>query len=110
MAPMALFALEKATGRSFGPPVYRGLAWINRNELGVDMRDPGQHLIWRCILPENSRGKYWEIASNLIRSKPEGTAPRGLKVLYEQRSYEYGWLLYAFSSKAEADPALSTQG
>jgi hypothetical protein len=110
MAPMALFAVEEASGESFSPFVYRGLGWINRNELGVDMRDPGQNLIWRCILPEISQKKYWEIASNLMRSKNDDAPAGSLKVLYEQRPYEYGWLLYAFARKAEGEPVLSEQG
>lgn len=110
MAPMALFAIEEASGESFSSFVYRGLGWISNNELGVDMRDSGQNLIWRCILSENSQNKYWEIASNLVRSKNHDAAARSLKVLYEQRPYEYGWLLYAFARKAEAEPVLGEQG
>jgi hypothetical protein len=97
MAPMALFAVEEASGKSFKPFVYRGLNWINKNELGVDMRDSEQNLIWRCILPEASRKKYWEIASSLLRSKSQEASAGSLKVLYEQRPYEFGWLLFAFA-------------
>jgi len=74
------------------------------------MRDAGQNLIWRCILPKISQKKYWEIASSLMRSKNDDAPAGSLKVLYEQRPYEYGWLLYAFASKAEGEPVLSEQG
>src|SRR5208283_1873688 len=62
MAPMGLFALEEATGKSFRHFIYKGLGWIYAaNELAVDMRDSAQNLTWRCILPANSQKKYWEI-------------------------------------------------
>jgi hypothetical protein len=97
MAPMGLFAAEEATGRSFQEPIYKGLRWIfGANELGEDMRDMSQGLIWRCIYPQQKHSKY----SNILRSlagMPSGTpATRDLKILYEDRPYELGWLLYAF--------------
>ena len=98
---MALFAIEEASGKSFKPFVNRGLNWINRNELGVDMRDLKQSLIWRCIRPEVSQKKYWEIASSLLRSKSQEGPVGSLKVLYEQRPYEFGWLLFAFARHAD---------
>jgi hypothetical protein len=110
MAPMALFAFEESSGKSFEPFVYRGLNWITKNELGVDMRDHEHNLIWRCILPEASQSKYWEIASSLVRSKSKEVPAGSLKVLYEQRPYEFGWLLFAFARHADAKPLLSEQG
>jgi hypothetical protein len=103
MAPMCLFAVEEATGRSFRQFIYKGLGWIYaNNELGVDMRDSSQNLIWRCILPKNSKKKYWEMVSGLVRSPNQDIPVRSLKVLDEQRPYEFGWLLLAFARNAEA--------
>lgn len=98
MAPMGLFAVEEATGQSFQGPIYKGLQWIyGANELGMDMRDCAQNLIWRCVLPKNKQSKYWETALNFVRS-PKQNAPVGpLEILYEDRPYELGWLLFAFS-------------
>jgi hypothetical protein len=105
MAPMGLFAVQQATGQSFKKFIYKGLAWIYaNNELGVDMRDTTQNLIWRCILPKNSQKKYWEMVSGLVRSSNQDVPARSLKVLYEQRPYEFGWLLFAFAKNAEAQP------
>ena len=60
------------------------------------MRDQSQGLIWRCIYPQQKHSKY----SNILRSlagMPSGTpATSDLKILYEDRPYELGWLLYAF--------------
>jgi hypothetical protein len=97
MAPMALIAAEEATGHSFQESMYKGLRWITgANELGVDMRDMSQNLIWRCIYPQQKYSKYLNIVRSLVRL-PGGTpSTADLKILYEDRPYELGWLLYAF--------------
>jgi hypothetical protein len=101
MAPMCLFAVEEATGQSFRENIYRGLRWIyGANELNADMRDLSQALIWRCILPGNWPAKFWEIAASVIRPTNQDKRMRSLEVLYEQRPYEFGWLLYAFARKS----------
>jgi hypothetical protein len=106
MAPMGLFAIEQASGQSFQDSLYKGLRWIyGTNELGVDMRDRTHNLIWRCVLPKNRRIKYWETALSRLRA-PRPDAPVGpLEVLYEDRPYELGWLLFAFSRKSSPRPA-----
>jgi hypothetical protein len=105
MAPMALFAIEEAGGMSFSKSVYKGLAWIyGGNELKSDMRDNSQNLIWRCILSENKLNKYWEMASSAVGAPAQNVDARSLKILYEQRPYEYGWLLFAFAKKLNIEP------
>ena len=107
MAPMGLFAIEEATGQSFEQFIYKGLRWIyGTNELGIDMRDDVENLIWRCILPRNSQTKFWEMALSVFRSPNEHAQVRSLKILYEQRPYEFGWLLFALARNSEAKPAL----
>lgn len=98
MAPMGLFALEKAAGVDFQENIARGLRWIyGANELGKDMRDLRNNLVWRCIRPKNKNAKYWDTALSFVR-KPDSEAPPGaLEILYEDWPYELGWLLYAFS-------------
>jgi len=97
MAPMGLIAAEEATGHSFQEPIYKGLRWITgANELGEDMRDMSQNLIWRCIYPQQNYSKYLNIIRSLVRL-PSGTpSAADLKILYEDRPYELGWLLFAF--------------
>jgi hypothetical protein len=98
MAPMGLFALEQATGQSFKEHIYRGLRWVyGSNELGVDMRDLGQNVIWRCIRPRNKWTKYWSTAGSLVRSPKDNGSVGPLEVLFEERPYESGWLLFAFA-------------
>ena len=107
MAPMGLFAVGEATGQCFKQFIYKGLCWIyGTNELNVDMRDGTENLIWRCILAKNSQSKYWEMALNVVRSPSEHAQVRSLKILYEQRPYEFGWLLFALARNAVAETPL----
>lgn len=96
MAPMALFALEEATGEDFSKPVYAGLNWVKGgNELNVDMRDQNQPVIWRCFYQSKVRTYSNEMLG--LAGLP-GT-PAGLKVKHECRPYELGWLLYAWAGR-----------
>jgi hypothetical protein len=111
MAPMGLFAIEEATGKSFRPAIYKGLDWIyGPNELGVEMRDSKENLIWRCIRPKSKRTKYLDTAFSLLGAV-DTKAPIGeLEILYEDRPYELGWLLFAFAkhSKTGAESCTAT--
>ena len=104
MAPMSLFALEEATGQSFKDFIYKGLRCIyGANELRTDMRDFSQNLIWRCILPKRKQTKYWDTALSLLRSPNEKAPVGALQILFEERPYELGWLLYAFAKLGIAE-------
>jgi hypothetical protein len=90
MAPMTLLALSKATGTNFDPWIDRGLDWINRrNELSTDMEDTSASVIWRCIQPTTLK-RY---SDALFRGNSH-PGQGDLKVLFECRPYELGWLLY----------------
>ena len=98
MAPMGLLALEEASGQSFKECIDKGVQWIyGRNELGTDMRDLSQNVIWRCIRPKQTQAKYWEVARNLLGFQKENVSVGEFKVLFEDWSYELGWLLYALA-------------
>jgi hypothetical protein len=98
MAPMGLFALAEASHQNFDPYIEKGLRWIyGSNELNADMRDLGNHLVWRCILPKRKRTKYWDTMLSVLRTPEEDTPVGPLEILYEDRPYELGWLLYAFA-------------
>jgi hypothetical protein len=97
MAPMGLIAAEEATGHTFQEPIYKGLQWIyGANELGEDMRDMSQNLIWRCIYPRQKYGKYLNVVRSMIGMSSGTPSTTDLRILYEDRPYELGWLLYAF--------------
>jgi hypothetical protein len=98
MAPMGLFAVEEATGLSFQEPLYKGLRWIyGDNELRADMRDRPNSIIWRCILPKSRVSKYSDTFLSILRSPEENAPVRQLEILFEDRPYELGWLLFAFT-------------
>jgi len=104
LAPLALFELERATGRRFQNAIYRGLNWVyGSNELGEDLRTPSQQVIWTCILPTSRRRKYWETAESFIRPAREHHAAESLCVLHESRPDELGLLLCSFASYGMAD-------
>lgn len=98
MGPMMLFAASEATHRDFSEAIYKGLAWINNNELGRDFAEPSLGLVWRCIYLDRMDA-YTDAALRFLQLR-DGPVPSGrLKVRYECRPYELGWLLYAFAEK-----------
>lgn len=100
MGPMTLFALGEATGHDFTSRIYKGLEWVNlRNELGVEMDDEGRNIIWRCIYRAQSPVLTYLRAGLLDQSKAVRANRSDLKILFECRPYELGWLLYAFANR-----------
>ncbi len=94
MAPMALFALNQASGESFDPWIYKGLGWLDgHNELSVNMVDGAANVIWRCIRPATLKRYY----AALLGMRGKGQAPADLSVLFECWPYELGWLLYGLA-------------
>ena len=105
MGPMTMLALGEAAGCDFTPWIYRGLNWINAaNELGFNMEDEDAGVIWRCQYRPTSQLKtYLKAAFSGEDAAKAYEAKKDLKVLYECRPYELGWLLYAFASRAGKD-------
>jgi hypothetical protein len=97
MGPMMLFAASEATGCDFSEAIYKGLAWISgNNELRRDLVEPSLGLVWRCIYLD-SMDAYTDAAARFLRLRSGTVDARRLKVRYECRPYELGWLLYAFA-------------
>lgn len=96
MAPMALLALGEATQSDFTPWIYRGLQWIRRNELALDMEDACANVVWRSIYRSTAR-RVLRMAIAFLAQREDDESRRGLKVMLECRPYELGWLLYAFA-------------
>jgi len=105
MGPMTLFALGEAAQRDFRPWIYKGLQWINfQNELGYEMEDASAKLIWRCIFrSQRSLSRYLNAALGRYSDPVQHDRAEDLKVLFECRPYELGWLLYAFAARAEQE-------
>jgi hypothetical protein len=101
MGPMVLFALGEATQTDFTPWIYRGLKWIQaQNELGFDMEDDSAQVIWRCqFRPASQVRTYLKAAWGGWSTEKPYEAKKDLKVLFECRPYELGWLLYAFAGR-----------
>ena len=96
MGPMALLAIGEATASDFAPWIYKGLQWIRRNELGMDMEDSDSDIVWRSIYRPTSR-RVLDTAIAMLSKRDDGESRNGLKVMWECRPYELGWLLYAFA-------------
>jgi len=105
MGPMTLLALGEAAQCDFTPWIYRGLDWINAaNELGFNMEDDEAQVIWRCqYRPASPIKTYLKAALNLGSAATPYEAKKDLKVLFECRPYELGWLLYAFAARSGRD-------
>jgi hypothetical protein len=75
------------------------LKWINsENELGFNMEDESAQVIWRCqYRPASHLKTYLTAAFRMGHSDKPYEAKKDLKVLFECRPYELGWLLYAFA-------------
>jgi hypothetical protein len=58
-------------------------------------------VIWRGLLPRHRRTKYRELALSGFGAPSNSMPGRKLKVLHEQRPYEFGWLLFAFGTKSK---------
>lgn len=106
MAPMALHAVDEASGQSFQEPIFRGLRWIaGNNELSIDLIDPSRNVIWRSFYRDKYKLYASELASVFFHSGKEKEYS-DLKVLFECWPYHLGWLLYAFSNatSSSGDP------
>ena len=110
MAPMTLFELGETVNRNFDEWIYKGLQWINwNNELNYEMESPSDGVIWRCIFrSRRSLGRYLKASFGRYSDTVEHQQHDSLKVLYECRPYELGWLLYAFANRVDRDSVMSS--
>jgi len=109
MGPMALFALGEAIHSDFSPWVYKGLQWIEDNELGIDMQDNTASVVWRCV----ERGpfwRFWDAATSLVTRRRARKSCSGLRPQFECRPYELGWLLYALADQTNECRRMSCAG
>ena len=104
MAPMALFALQEATGEDFTSGVKKGLTWLaHAPELGDgSLIDAGSDIIWRKV-GRREPGKVSRYVQAIATRVHAGTHVPWLDLIfppgaidYEDRPYHLGWLLYAW--------------
>ncbi len=104
MAPMALKALESASGTPFEGPVLRGLRWLLAPvEIVGSLIDWEAGVVWRKVgrwEPGKMTRTLQALASQVhprLRVPGLGLLFRPGNVDWECRPYELGWLLYAWS-------------
>jgi hypothetical protein len=106
MGPMTLFKLGDVLQQNYDEWIYKGLRWINScNELGYNMEDQANGVIWRCIFrSRRSLGRYLRAPLGRPAGAIQHESPEDLKILFECRPYELGWLLYAFAGRTRQSP------
>jgi len=109
IAPVGFLALEETTGQNFREPVYKGLSWLaGANELGSDLRNLDQGLIWDSIAPKRRIANYCEAALSFVNICREPQA-ESLQICYEVRPDHFGWLLYAFGKFGLPKPVIAVE-
>jgi len=95
-APVGLLTLGEATGQDFHGPVCKGLSWIaGANELGQDLRNLDQTLIWDSLAQGSGVVRFLDAALSFMNIT-NGQRNTSLRVRYSARPDHFGWLLYAF--------------
>ena len=96
LAPVSLLTLAEVTGQSFHEAIYKGLSWISgANQLGDDLRNVDQGVIWDSIQTRRRTPRYWEAVRSLINTAQKPMTDQ-LRIHYQVRPDHFGWLLYAF--------------
>jgi hypothetical protein len=110
MAPMALFAVQDATGIDMRVPISKGLSWLMHSpELGGGtLVDTRSGLIWRKVA-RRERAKFSRYAQAAASRVHPALRVPGLDLLfpagiidYEDRPYHLGWLLHAWPAARAA--------
>jgi hypothetical protein len=94
MAPMALFAVQKASGIYYQDYILKGLDWLVEN---AEMIDTKNNIIWRSINPPEAHRKFKSTLAHFGISTDEEY--NNLEVTKECWSYHLGWLLHAFAGR-----------
>jgi hypothetical protein len=99
MGPMMLLSVSEATGCEFREAIDKSLAWISgNNELHRNFVEPSLGVVWRCIYLDSLEA-YTDAALRFMLLRSGAADASRLKVRYECRPYELGWLLYAFAGR-----------
>lgn len=99
MAPMALHLLAGLGALEALPTLRESLRWLRENQLGLDMVDAEQAMIYRSIRRVYPVNRLAYTAGRLPWMRPLTQRPGGLRVNASCRAYELGWLLYAWAGR-----------
>ncbi|WP_127753353.1 hypothetical protein [Devosia sp. 1566] len=107
MAPMALLDLLDAGGQDHRAAIVKGLGWLDDHpETDQPMISEQHSVIWRKVARTEPPKLARRIAAGTTALKKGWHLPgldavlRPGKIDYECRPYEFGWLLYAWRSRA----------
>ena len=103
MAPMVLFDLEEAGGRSHAEAALRGLSWLRTHpESFGELIDDTHDVVWRKVGRREPRkaARTLNAVASAVRAGLrvpglDAALPVGV-IDHECRPYELGWLLYAW--------------
>lgn len=108
IGPMAFLALGEVAHCDFSPWIYKGLLWLEENELGIDMQDKVANAIWSRVI-QGRLSSAWNTVANLATGREDRESHFGLHATYECYPQELGWLLYAFADWREGNLISSAQ-
>jgi hypothetical protein len=97
LAPIALYSIQAATGKSYEKYIFKGIDWLFKNSLNTDLICNKHNAVWDGIGPDKTYRKVKSILSHLGIIK--NIEYKNLKVLNECSSFHLGWLLYAFAGR-----------
>ncbi|MBP1862317.1 hypothetical protein [Rhizobium herbae] len=105
MAPMALLDLREAGGRDHSQAIIKGMRWLDEHpETSAPLVASEKGVIWRKVARREPRKAVRAISAVTTALMPGLHIP-GLDMLfppirvdYECRPYELGWLIYAWCS------------
>jgi hypothetical protein len=106
MAPMALRALAVSGGRNHAAAAASSRAWLQANELCLDMVEPTSGIIWRSVEREEGAVAHRLRHARMLLGRPaQKPAEPRFRLNREIRPYEWGWLLYASAIEGSSAPA-----
>lgn len=104
MAPMALLAIQDASGMDYMAPIAHGMAWLARPpEIPGSLIDPAAGVIWRKVARHEPRKLVRRGQALVSRLHPALRLPgmdwlfRARDIDFECRPYHMGWILHAWS-------------
>ncbi len=100
LAPIALSSIQKASGKSFNSSIDKGINWFLNNSNNYNLINTDKNIIWDAVSPKVSRRKL-DLTINLLGIN-SSTASEKIEVIKESSSYNYGWMLHAFSGKTSS--------